>query len=543
MKALLTALLLCCIALTCQPPPPIKPSRPNILLIVADDLGYSDLGCYGGNIETPNLDSLASRGIRFSRFHTAPLCAVTRAMLLSGNNNHRAGMGSQGVRTGVVGYEGELTDRVIAVPELLKEAGYHTYMAGKWHLGLHEGADPSKKGFDHSFALLEGAANHYSDKGIFSELPVSPYTENGRKVQWPKGKYSTDVYTDKIISYIDQNKGDGKPFFAYAAYTSPHWPLQVDSSYWKKYQGRYDAGYEALRESRLATLKEAGMIPHSTTLPHSHPRVKPWNALSAEEKSKECRKMELYAGMVDNLDHNIGRLLQYLKDVDEYENTIIFFISDNGAAGEDFYYHDLYGPYIRDHFTDAYESMGQQNSFISYGPQWAEAGSAPFRYYKGFMTEGGTTAPMIVSGPGLSKEGIISHAFVTIMDLAPTFYGIAKTAYPSKFNGKDVLPLLGSSLIPLLQGEVEQVHSKDYVFALEHRGQVMFRKGDLKLANIVIPFDERNFELYDLAEDIGEQKDLKSLRPDEFHRLLDEWRQLAGEINVKYPPPTDGEGL
>ena len=233
-----------------------KPKPPNILLIVADDLAYADLGSFGGDINTPNLDKLAEEGIRFSRFHTGPLCAVTRAMLLSGNYNHIAGMGSQGLVTAVPGYEGRLSDRIIPIPELLRSAGFHTYIAGKWHLGGMDGANPADRGFEKSFVIQdEGGANHFSDRGIFVDIPTTIYTENGENANWPEGAYSTDFYTDKLLSYLHADRNDGQPFFVFAAYTSPHWPLQVDSSYWKKYEGRYDEGYEVLREKRLETLK------------------------------------------------------------------------------------------------------------------------------------------------------------------------------------------------------------------------------------------------------------------------------------------------
>ncbi|NBC26575.1 MAG: sulfatase-like hydrolase/transferase [Bacteroidetes bacterium] len=245
----------------------VRPS--NILLIVADDFGYTDLSVFGGEIETPNLDELIANGVTFSRFHTAPFCAVTRAMLLSGNDNHIAGMGSQDLRTGLFGYEGHLTDRIVTIPQVLKDAGYSTGMAGKWHLGKRPEDGPAKKGFDHSFVLLDGGGNHYSDRGIFPTIPVSLYTENGDSISWPEGAYSTDLYTDKLIQYINLAVAEDKPFFSYAAYTTPHWPLQVDEEYWKKYEGRYDDGYEVLRLKRFNKMKELGILPHKKAPRHT----------------------------------------------------------------------------------------------------------------------------------------------------------------------------------------------------------------------------------------------------------------------------------
>ena len=272
----------------------------------------------------------------FSHFHTAPMCAPTRAMLLSGNDNHIAGMGGQGRVTKTFGYEGRLTDRIVPIPALLKEAGYHTYMAGKWHLGNQPESNPHQKGFERSFVLLPGAGNHYNNRSALGGGD-SRYTEDGDSTRWEDGRYSTDFYTDKLIAYIDQNKSDGQPFFALATYTSPHWPLQVDKKHWEKYKGRYDDGYEKLRERRLNSLKKAGIIPKETMLPPLHQSVFPWDSLSENEKHKEARKMELYAGMVDNLDYNIGRLIQYLKETGKYENTLFVFMSDNGAAYQRLY--------------------------------------------------------------------------------------------------------------------------------------------------------------------------------------------------------------
>ncbi|MGB5893895.1 MAG: arylsulfatase [Ignavibacteriaceae bacterium] len=514
---------------------------PNILLIVADDLGYADLGCYGGDIETPNIDKLAATGMRFSRFHTSPLCAPTRAMLLSGNDNHIAGMGVQSLVTNEFGYEGKLTDRIATIPEILRNAGYHTYMAGKWHLGMESLSNPNQKGFEHSFVNLRGAGNHYNDQGIFKETPVTIYTEDGQPAKWENGKYSTDFYTDKLIQYIDNNKEDEKPFFVFAAYTSPHWPLQVDEKYWKKYEGRYNDGYEKLKERRFESLKRAGMVPENAVLPPNHKRVIPWDSLSEADKKKEARKMELYAGMVDNLDFNIGRLIQYLKDIGEFENTLILFMSDNGAAAEDFYYHNTYGPFIRENFNDDYENMGKPNSFISYGPQWAEAGSAPFRYFKGQVTEGGIIAPMIISGPGVEMKNKTYDGLVTLMDIAPSFYQAAGTEYPATFRNKKIYPLKGKSFMNLIFGTTEQVHDKEYVFGLEHHGRAMLRKGNWKIVNNSPPFQPKNFQLYNLFKDLAELNDLRNQEKDKYEELMKEWLKFSNEIRVQFPAPVGGE--
>ncbi len=513
--------------------------QPNILLLVADDLGYADLGCYGGDIETPNIDNLAKNGIRFSRFHTSPLCAPTRAMLLSGNDNHIAGMGRQGLVTTEFGYEGKLSNRIATIPQVLKTAGYHTYMAGKWHLGATEIANPKNKGFERSYITIRGAANHYNDQGLFKETPTSLYTEDGRSVKWKSGNYSTEFYTDKLIEYIGSNKDDDKPFFAFAAYTSPHWPLQVDEKYWKKYEGKYDDGYEKLKERRLVSLKKAGMIPNNAVLPPNHNRVKPWGSLTEKEKKKEARKMELYAGMVDNLDFNIGRIIQYLKDIGEFDNTLIVFMSDNGAAAEDFYHDNEYGPFIKKHFNVDYDNMGKPNSFISYGPQWAEAGSSPFRYFKGITTEGGMNTPMILSGAGISKKNTIESTFLTLMDLAPTFYEIAGATYPKVFNNNKMYPLKGNSLVPFIRGKTKNIHNTTYVFGMEHANRAMIRKGEWKITNIERPFLIENFKLYNLSNDLAELHDLKGQEKEKYKEMLEEWEKFSKEIKVQIPVPSN----
>ena len=518
-------------------------NRPNILFIVADDLGYADLGCYGSQIQTPNIDKLAKAGIRFSNYHSAPLCAVARSMFLTGNDNHIAGMGIQGRVTGIAGYEGRLTDRVITVSALLQDAGYFTCMAGKWHLGLEPRSNPAAKGFDRSFVMLEGAANHYNSLGALNQRPKSVYTENGKNAEWPQGAYSTDFYTDKLIEQITEADKSGKPFFAYAAYTSPHWPLQVDHKYAAKYAGMYDDGYEVQREKNLSALKKAGMISGDAKLPALHERVQRWNGLTPERKKWESRAMELYAGMVDNLDENIGRLIRYLKEIGKYENTLIVFVSDNGAAAEDFYNTDTTSTFLKDNYTDAYSEMGKPHSYISYGRQWAEAGTAPFRYFKGYATEGGIVAPMIVAGPMVREKGKICHALVTLMDIAPTFYHLAGVEYPSVFNGKPVQPLRGRSFVHTLSDIHEPVHNDDDVFAFETNGYGFVRKGNWKMVNTVRPFDESTFMLYNLKDDPGEQTDLKIILPEKYNELLAAWRQFIADVKIRLPPPAAGEGL
>jgi arylsulfatase len=532
--ALLLSLLPACDRDQTGPGENADDTRPNILLIVADDLGYADLGSFGSNIQTPNIDLLAAEGIRFTQFHTAPYCAPTRAMLLSGNNNHVAGMARQG-RSGLLdypvpGYENSLSDRIVPFPRLLQAAGYHTYTVGKWHLGLADENSPRAAGFSRAFNLLQGAGTHFNAIGYSKN--DSKFRFDDELVDYPVGRYSTEVYTDQLIEFIDSNRDDGKPFFAFAAYTSPHWPLQVPDEYLDLYAGQYDDGYDALRVRNFETLKAAGIIPANSTLPPRNDAITPWEELDDEQRRKEARKMELYAAMVDNLDDHVGRLLDYLRGSGLYDNTLIIFMSDNGAAGEDFYNEGPFVEHLQANFDNAYEKMGTAESFVSYDDPWAEAGSAPFMRRKGYTREGGIAAPIIMAGPGVEGAGLIDRTYLTVMDLAPTFLEIAGAAYPADGS---VRPMLGESMRAFLAGEAESVHDDDYVTTLYHGGRAYLRQGDWKIANLEGPFSEDDFELFNLAEDPGESTDLAHRHPEKYAELIDLWREQRRELGILLP--------
>ncbi len=510
-------------------------SRPNILLIVADDLGYADLGCYGSNIRTPSIDQLAKEGIRFTQFHTAPTCAPTRTMLLTGNNNHVAGMGSQGGaakgswEASQPGYEGYLSDRVVTLPQILRDAGYHTYTAGKWHLGKGPEHSPAKKGFERSFNLLQGASNHYNTVGIIGTDSISQYSADGKLADYPVGSYSTEFYTNKLMQFIREGK-DGRPFFAYAAYTSPHWPLQAPAEN-DRYRDKFDIGYDSLRALNFERLKKAGIIPQTQSLPPRLASIKPWEMLSAEEKRVESRKMELYAAMVDNLDEHVGRLIQFLKNEKLYDNTVILFMSDNGAAAEDFYVRKPYADFIAPRYDNSYDNMGSPTSFVSYGPQWAKAGAAPFSHHKGYTTEGGIVAPLIITGKGIRDKNRIRYDYLTVMDLAPTILEWTGAKYPAK-AGASIMPMLGESLVKFLNGEAKQAHDNDYAMGLELSGRAFYRKGKWKIVNLEPPYRESGFKLFDMETDPGESQDLSLRYPDVYNRLIGEWKKYCLEKGI-----------
>jgi arylsulfatase len=507
--------------------------RPNILIIIADDLGYADLGVYGGDIRTPNIDALASEGVLFTQFHASPVCATTRAMLLTGNNNTVAGLARQGsypgpVIPGLYGYENTLPDRVGALPRILKEAGYRTYLAGKWHLGESIEHSPWAAGFERSFAMKFGAGNHFDGTGI---RPLEhQYFEDDHDVDWPEGEYTTKFYTDKLIEYLEADKDAARPFFMIAAYTSPHWPLQVPDEDLDLYAGRYDMGYDRLRELRFESLERAGIIPAESRLPPRNPAIKPFADLSPAEQRREARKMELYAAMVDNLDRHVGRLLDYLRANDLYDDTLIVFMSDNGAAAEDFYYEGPFVEYIQAHYDDSYERMGKRGNYVSYGPQWAQAGAAPFRLYKGFPSEGGMVAPMMISGNGVARRAEINSTYITVMDLMPTFLELAGARYP-----EDKVPMQGESARAFLAGDADAVHGDDYVTTLAYQQRAFVRQGDWKLMTLEQPFDERDFALYNLVDDPGETTNLSAQYPEKRFELLQLWRHERRALRITLP--------
>ncbi|MEM6925883.1 MAG: arylsulfatase [Myxococcota bacterium] len=512
------------------PTPRIADDRPNLLLIVADDLGYADLGSFGSDIATPHLDTLAERGVRATRFHTAPMCAPTRSMLLTGNNNHVAGMGFQTPspfqQRHLRGYEGHLPDRVAPLPRLLRDAGYRTYMVGKWHLGVEAEHSPRSAGFERSFGLVHGAASHYDATGFFEGGSV--YREDGERVGWPDGAYATELYTDRLIAYLDE-PDDGRPFFAFAAYTAPHWPLQVPGGERDRYAGAYDDGYDVLRERNFAALQDAGIVAADRGLPPRNPDVPQWTSLSPAERRVEAREMELYAAMVSNLDHHVGRLVAHLEAKGILDRTLIVFLSDNGAAGEDFYVQPPFRDYVQAHYDNALASMGSAASWVSYGRAWAEAGSAPFRGIKASARQGGIVAPMITAGPGVARRGAIDGQYLTVMDIAPTLLEVAGVPYPEGFA-----PMRGESLVPALAGDTP-VHTGEYVTTLFHRGHGFVRQGPYKLVDEGPDFAEAEMELFDVVADPGETYDLSDTEPALRDRLLQLWRTERRELGIVLP--------
>jgi arylsulfatase len=512
--------------------------RPNFLIILADDLGYSDIGAFGGEIETPNLDALAARGLKLTGLHVAPTCSPTRSMLLTGLDNHEAGLGSMAEslaanQRGKPGYEGYLRPDTASLAELLAPVGYRTLMSGKWHLGLTLEQDPSRRGFQRSFTMLQGTHNHYGVSLSTDPTKLGGYTyrEDGETLSsLPKDFYSSDAFTTKLIEQLKETGGSAKgrkPFFAYLAFTAPHFPLQAPPATIAKYKGRYDSGYEELRQQRLKRQVELGLL-DAKVAAHAFDIAKPWAELTAEQKARASRRMEVYAAMVDRLDWNVGRVVQTLKDSGELDNTVILFLADNGAEGGAL--EDRSSPRLLARYDGAdnrLENIGAATSFESIGPGWAEAATAPSWRYKSFQTEGGTRAVAFLAGPGI-RQGI-SATYANVQDVVPTLLDLAGTK-PTIAGAR---PIRGRSWTPWLLGKSQHVYRPDEPIGAELFGGRSLRQGDWKL----LDRGEGQWRLFNIARDPGETRDLSASQRRRKAELIAAYETYAREVGVIPPEP------
>ncbi len=510
--------------------------RPNVVVILADDLGYSDLGCYGSEISTPHLDRLAAEGTKFINFRASAVCSPTRAMLLTGVDNHLNGFGNMypfidPAQEGKPGYESRLNPNAVTLATYLKDAGYHTYMAGKWNIGNTKQGLPSKRGFEHTFALMETGASNWQRK---SYLPIDDnahFFKNGEPFDsFPDDYFSTDFYTDTIIEDIERDRADGKPFFAYLPYQAVHIPIQAPKEYIDKHASNYDEGWEFVRKARHAAMEKMGIVPKGLTLPDL-PDVRDWEALDAESQAIESRQMAVFAAMVDNMDHNIGRLIAYLKSIGEYENTIIVFLSDNGAENGDPI--TAMGAYYAQRFDLSLENMGLKNSAVAYGSEWANVSNTPLNWYKRYAGEGGFRVPFIVRYPKGAKAGVTTDAFTSVLDLVPTILDYAGVAKPGKeYGGREIAPIRGKSLRALLSGESDLVYGNDETFCYELCGDVAVYRGDYKLVRHMPPLGDRSWHLYNIANDLTELNDEINDKPDIRNELLAAYQEYSREVGL-----------
>ncbi len=523
------------IALAAQAAP--APAQPNFLLIVADDMGYSDLGAFGGEISTPNLDSLAQHGLRLTNFHAMPICAPTRSELMSGTDAHIAGEGWMGggppPTQGKPGYEDYLNFNVASVAELLQAGGYYTVMAGKWHLGVPIPETPAGRGFEHSFALLGGAWLHFAPNAHTPPNPLvdnTKFEEDGQYVTVPQDFYSSDTYSQKVIDYLklQQAAGDKRPFFAYLPFTAPHWPLQAPKDVRDKYAGVYDGGPEKLRATRLAQQVALGLLsPAQAADAHPFQFGTPWNQLSLEDKAISARKMEIYAAMVDRMDTDVGHVLAYLQHTGQLANTVVIFLADNGAEGSDFTSKFGAG------FNNGYSNLGTVNSFTQYGILWAQAATAPHKLEKEYTAEGGIHTPAFVTWAGFPRQAAISDAYVDVKDITPTILNLAGIEHPATFGGHPIAPLQGISWLPFLYNQADSVHSAEEVLGWEQWGQRAIRLGNLKGVYEAEPnLKPPHWQVFDLAADPGETTDLAGSQPQTRNLLKSLWANWAAQNQV-----------
>jgi arylsulfatase A-like enzyme len=520
-------------------------NRPNILLIVADDLGFSDLGAFGGEIATPHLDALATNGRRFTDFHSAPACSPTRAMLMTGTDPHLAGIGTMlevampGF-SGAPGYEGHLNDRVVTVTELLADAGYHCILSGKWHLGETAESIPAARGFHKSFALLPAGGSHYAGEGLdrFSIVETA-YQEDGVAVSGlPEDFYSSDYFADRMVGWLAERPRD-LPFFAYLPFSAPHWPLQAPDANIAHYRGTYDAGPEALRAARLARMQAMGVCSEGVT---AHPFVggAVWEDMSAEDRAWAARAMEVYAGMVERMDWNVGRVIEQLKSLGDLDNTVIMFLSDNGAEGAMVEAMPIVGAMIEKqiaaHFDNSIDNLGRPTSCFWYGPRWAQAATAPSRLHKSFPTEGGIRVPFFASGPGIALNGDISHAFGTAMDVPATLLELAGVEMPTEYRGRPVEPMRGRSMAAHLNGKADAIHPEGAETGWELFGRRAIRRDHWKALWLRKPEGVAAWQLYDLEADPAEMHDRAADQPDVLNQLIAAWDRYASATGVLDTP-------
>lgn len=464
--------------------------RPNIVLVMVDDMGFSDLGCYGGEIETPNLDRLAKEGLRFTQFYNCAKCETTRATLLSGRYHPEVGIGK--------------LNNCITIAEGMKLGGYTTLMTGKWH----QASTPVDRGFDRYFGHLSGACNFFTGDNTFRL--------DDEKFDVPaKGFYTTDANTDYAIEFLDEADKD-QPFFLYIAYNAPHYPLHAPEAEVRKYRGKYKIGWDALRRQRHARMKELGVVDADWPLSPRPDNVPAWDELTDAEQDQQDLMMAAYAGMIDRVDQNIGRLFEQLKEIGEYENTLFLFLSDNGAC-----------PFQRTTRVTLEQNLMPWDpaSYWTYDQRWAHACNTPFREYKRNQHEGGISTPLIAHWPkGIDKAGAITHQPGHLVDIMATCLDLAKVEYPEGYNGKPVGPARGKTLAPIFAGEQREPHDALlFTFYGTHNAA---RAGEWKLVNK----DAGKWELYNLERDRTELNDLSQSEPEKLRELKQRWEQLSKEV-------------
>ena len=512
------------------------PTSPNIIVILADDMGYSDIQPFGGEIPTPNLNKLADHGLTMTQFYNAGRCCPTRASLLTGLYQHQAGVGymdkpkKDSLKKIVPNYQGHLNQSCVTIAEVLKTNGYQTYLSGKWHVGRAEPYWPSKRGFDNSFAYVYGAGSYFNLEPFRPGNDKSLLLYNDSVVDPGEDFYLTRAISDHAVNFIDQSAEKENPFFMYVAYTAPHWPLHALTEDIEKFSGQYAGGWDSLRQVRYQKMQEMELLydtwPLTDRFVHKeNPSLTPsWDSLSYEEKQKWEKRMAVYAAMVYRMDAGIGRIVEQLKTSGQYENTLIMFLSDNGACHEPIYLWDI--------SYDQSGPIGSPNSFDAYGFPWANASNTPLRMFKHWTMEGGISTPFIAHWPAQIKEKTVNRTdYAHIIDIMATSVDLSEADYPQTYNDQAIHPMEGISLLPLFQ---KQDFPQDRLLFWEHKGNIAVRKGDLKLVRSHQGYVENKdeWQLFNLANDRVELNNLIQAQPDKASELQEAYWQWAKRIGV-----------
>ena len=565
MKNLLLPLLVC---MTLVPASIVEArtdsKRPNILFIVGDDIGFGDLGISGSVTRTPNLDRLAKQGTFFTNFHVSPVCSVSRSMMLTGNDPIEVGLAAFDYAIyppaeGKPGYEAHLTRTTATIAEILQNAGYRTYTVGKWHLGGpgHGGEGPEKWGFDRSYGIYTGGANHWNqdpfhintrDPEVMAkikkgELPQEPYHEDGTRVKRPIGIYSDDLWTSKMMEYLEEGRETGKPFFAFVAYTTAHVPLQAPDFLIDKYYERYlELGFEGLHRTRFEAQKKLGIIPQDAPYPErtSNPLLRAWSEMDDEEKRLQARTMATYSAMMESQDYHIGMLLNYLKETGELDNTLIIYTPDNGPEGTDFrgdLSNAAFTQWARATFSQKFEDIGRGNSMVFLGTDWAGAANGSLQWWKWFIGEGGIRVPLIVVPPkntAFDRSGEMTDEYAFVKELPMTILDYAGVDHPkTEFKGRKITPPSGVSLRPFLAGETPTPRTEEEWVAFELFGNCYVVAGDYK-AMRVRPgmYGDGRWHLYDIKNDPGETRPLEGDQPERLEKMIAIYERYAKEKGI-----------
>ncbi|MDB5704527.1 MAG: arylsulfatase [Sphingomonas bacterium] len=513
--------------------------RPNVVILLADDWGYSDIGSFGSEIRTPNIDALAKAGVRFSDFHVAGSCSPTRAMLQTGIGNHRAGLGNMPEtippeHVGKPGYDTVLNDRVVTMASLFRYSGYRTYLTGKWHLGKTADKLPTARGYDHAFSLADAGADNFEQRPIEGLYDTADWTEDGRPATLPKNYYSSRFVVDRMIDYIEGGRASGKPFFASVNFLANHIPVQAPDAYIARYRAAYDGGWTAIRTARRDRAAALGVIPVGTPMV-TMASTQDWNALPAEKRAAYARAMAAYGGMAEAADEQVGRLIAHLKATGDYDNTIFVFLSDNGAEPTDPMATLLGRLNSWAHYDMTPAEQGRRGSFTSIGPGWASAAASPLRGYKFSAGEGGLRVPLIVAWPGnpALKAGRIAGRFAYVTDIAPTLLALADIpGHGGDYRGRPVEPMTGASLLPMLTGAADTVHPDTQPIGYELSGNAAIFRGDYKLVKNLPPTGTGEWHLYDIVRDPGETRDLAAAMPGLFRTMQADYAAYAARDRV-----------